>query len=113
WVILLLVFSFLLGMTTMKLYYTEKALEGNQATGSQAQIAAPDDSNPLGEQVDVEIGSLPVSGNENAKVTIVEFSDFQCPFCKRFFDETYSQLKRDYVDTGKVKFYYRHLPLTI
>lgn len=113
WVILLLVFSFLLGMTTMKLYYTEKALEGNQATGSQAQIAAPDDSNPLGEQVDVEIGSLPVSGNENAKVTIVEFSDFQCPFCKRFFDETYSQLKRDYVDTGKVKFYYRHLPLAI
>lgn len=113
WVILLLVFSFLLGMTTMKLYYTEKALNGLQPTGQTAQIAAPDTGNPLGEEVDIEVGSLPVSGEENAKVTIVEFSDFQCPYCKRFFDETLAQIKKDYVDTGKAKLYYRHLPLAI
>jgi protein-disulfide isomerase len=41
---------------------------------------------------------------------IVEFSDFQCPFCKRFYDETYQQLLAAY--PGKIRFVYRHLPLT-
>lgn len=50
-------------------------------------------------------------GNENAKVTIVEFSDFQCPFCRSFFTATYAQLKKDYIDTGKVRLVFRHYPL--
>ena len=54
----------------------------------------------------------PFMGDENAPVTIVEFSDYQCPFCKRFRDQTLDQLKVEYVDTGKVKFVYRDFPLT-
>lgn len=54
----------------------------------------------------------PVIGNKNAKITMYEFSDFQCPFCKRFFDETYNQIKTKYVDTGKVKIVFRHFPLS-
>ncbi len=50
-------------------------------------------------------------GNANAKVTIVEFSDFQCPFCRSFYNDTFLQLKKDYIDTGKVRFIYRYYPL--
>ena len=53
-----------------------------------------------------------VIGDKKAKVTIVEFSDFQCPFCKNFFDATLPSIKRDYIDKGSVKLVYRHYPLT-
>ncbi|HLD07246.1 MAG TPA: DsbA family protein [Candidatus Nanoarchaeia archaeon] len=54
----------------------------------------------------------PALGKENAPVTIVEFSDFQCPFCSRFRTETFDQIKSQYIDTGKVRFVYRDFPLT-
>lgn len=60
----------------------------------------------------LEMGHLPVKGQENAPVTIVEFSDFECPFCGRFYSETLDQLTTEYIDTGKVKLYYRHYPLS-
>ncbi len=53
----------------------------------------------------------PVLGANNAKVTIVEFSDFQCPYCQSFFQNTFPQIKSKYIDTGKVKLVYRHFPL--
>lgn len=59
----------------------------------------------------VDTGHLPVLGDENASVTIVEFSDLECPFCEQFFKGAYPQIKKDYIDTGKVKMYYRHYPL--
>ena len=54
----------------------------------------------------------PFLGDANAPVTIVSFEDYQCPFCKRAFDQTFPQLKRDYIDTGKVKYVYRDFPLS-
>lgn len=54
----------------------------------------------------------PMLGNAKAKVTIVEFSDFQCPFCRTFWSNTYSQIKRDYIDTGKVRLVFRDYPLS-
>ncbi|PIR55219.1 disulfide bond formation protein DsbA [Candidatus Peregrinibacteria bacterium CG10_big_fil_rev_8_21_14_0_10_36_19] len=51
-------------------------------------------------------------GDANAPVTIVEFSDFQCPFCKRFADGAFAQLKSEYIDTGKVKLVFRDFPLS-
>jgi len=53
----------------------------------------------------------PFIGDENAPVTMVEFSDFQCPFCGRFRSQTFDQIKAKYIDTGKVKFVYRDFPL--
>ncbi len=53
-----------------------------------------------------------VLGNENAPVTIIEFSDYQCPFCERFWSQTYPSIKSEYIDTGKVKLIYRDFPLT-
>lgn len=50
-------------------------------------------------------------GSATAPVAIVEFSEFQCPFCRRFQDQTMAQIKQQYVDTGKVRYVFRHLPL--
>ncbi|MBI2105935.1 DsbA family protein [Candidatus Woesearchaeota archaeon] len=54
----------------------------------------------------------PVLGDKNAKLTIIEFSDFQCPFCKRARDDAIKQLEEQYIKTGKVKLVYRDFPLT-
>lgn len=64
-----------------------------------------------GTPVTVDAGHLPVLGSESAPVTIVEFSDLECPFCNQFFKNTLPQIKKEYIDTGKVKMYYRHYPL--
>lgn len=62
-------------------------------------------------KVMISLEDDPVRGSKNAPVTVVEFSDFQCPFCARFYQQTYSQLLETYVDTGKVKFVYKDMPL--
>ena len=50
-------------------------------------------------------------GRDTAPVTMVEFTDYQCPFCRRFETESFAQLKKNYIDTGKVRFVSRDLPL--
>lgn len=56
-------------------------------------------------------GSNPVKGNAKAPVLMVQFSDFQCPFSKRFYKEVFPQIEKEYISTGKVKFAYRDFPL--
>jgi len=58
--------------------------------------------------VNVSAGHFPVKGNTKAKVTIIEFADFRCPFCEQFFTNTMPQIIKDYVDTGKAKFAFRN-----
>jgi protein-disulfide isomerase len=50
-------------------------------------------------------------GKSGAKVTIVEFSDYQCPFCARYSNETFPQIDRDYIQTGQVKYVFRDFPI--
>lgn len=54
----------------------------------------------------------PFLGNPSALVEVVEFSDFQCPFCRRFWQTIFPPLKKKYIDSGKVKFVYRDFPLS-
>ena len=105
----LIIFAFLLGMLTNKVMYLEKA-----ATAPAPSVAAdPNQPPPPPDVVEgLETGKLPLLGNKDAKVTIIEFSDFQCPFCKAYFDDSHSKINDTYVKTGKVKFAYRHFPLT-
>ncbi len=49
-----------------------------------------------------------VLGDAKAKVTIIEFADFRCPFCEKFFTQAEANIKKDYVDTGKVRFVFKH-----
>jgi len=59
----------------------------------------------------VSLDDDPVKGDANAPVTVVEFSDFQCPFCSRFYTQTLPALQENYIDTGKIKLVYKDLPL--
>lgn len=58
-------------------------------------------------KVTVGIGHFPVLGDKNAKVTVVVFADLRCPYCEKFYTDTESQIIKDYVDTGKIKFAFR------
>lgn len=87
---------------------------GNDNLG-RAVAPSPNPTIPTGvASVNAEdyIDDDPFIGNKNAPLTMIEFSDFQCPFCKRFRDQTFDQLKSQYIDTGKVKFVYRDFPLS-
>lgn len=61
------------------------------------------------ERLNVSADDDPSIGPADAPVTIIEFSDYQCPFCKRFRDQTLDQLLKTY--EGKVRFVYRDFPL--
>lgn len=61
----------------------------------------------------VAVGSNPLKGNPEAKVLMVEFSDFQCPYSKRFYKQIFPQIEKEYIATGKVKAVYRDYPLSI
>jgi protein-disulfide isomerase len=61
--------------------------------------------------VRTSVADAPMLGRADAPVTLVEFSDYQCPFCQRFFATTLPALKKDYVDTGKVRYVFRDFPL--
>lgn len=61
--------------------------------------------------VRTSVADAPMLGRADAPVTLVEFSDYQCPFCRRFFETTLSAIKKHYVDTGKVRYVFRDFPL--
>jgi protein-disulfide isomerase len=79
------------------------------------QTAQPDNAQPtpvvIKDPSTLFTTADPMIGNPKAKVTIVEFSDFQCPFCRAFWNDTYAQIKKLYIDTGKVRFVTRAYPL--
>jgi len=73
--------------------------------GPPARAAAP------AVPVKVSVANRPSMGRADAPVTLVEFSDYQCPFCRRHVTSTLPELKRDYVDRGKVRYVYRDFPI--
>ena len=81
----------------------------------QPQIQAPPAQPPAAgfnpATAKVAITGAPTLGRADAPVTIVEFSDFECPFCQRHFTQTWPEIKRDYVDTGKVRYVFLDFPL--
>jgi protein-disulfide isomerase len=59
----------------------------------------------------VSIAGAPIRGSEAARVVLVEFSDFQCPYCGRYVRDTLPRLNQDYVDSGKIRYAFRQFPL--
>lgn len=80
----------------------------NAAPAAQQQAAQPNPSGP----VKVNITDNPILGDKSAKLTLVEFSDYECPFCKKSFTELLPDLKKNYIDTGKLRLVYKNLPLS-
>ena len=54
-----------------------------------------------------------ISGNENAKITIIAYESLTCSHCANFHNDVYPQLKKEYIDTGLAKIEFRHFPLDI
>jgi protein-disulfide isomerase len=59
----------------------------------------------------IDPGSNQFKGERTAKLTLVEFSDYQCPFCARYVRDTYPQIHKEYVETGKLRYVFLDLPL--
>lgn len=75
-------------------------------------------SSPEGAEVDPAVDRLriagePFKGSSAARVVIIEYSDFECAFCGKYARETFPRVDETYVLTGKVKYYFRDLPLPI
>jgi len=62
-------------------------------------------------EASVSIDDDPMIGSESAPLVIVEFSDYECPFCARFYGDTLTKIKEDYIETDKLRFVYRDFPL--
>ena len=60
----------------------------------------------------INVGDAPVKGDDKAKVMIVEFSDYECPFCGRFYTGSLPELNKNYVETGKAKLAFKDFPLS-
>jgi protein-disulfide isomerase len=73
----------------------------------QAEKNAP--AGPARAKLDLQ--GFQMLGAKDAPLTLVEFTDYQCPYCQRFHVTVFNDLKKNYIDTGKVRFYSRDLPL--
>jgi protein-disulfide isomerase len=59
----------------------------------------------------IDLSGAEMLGSPTAPITVVEFTDYQCPFCQRFHVSVFGDMKKLFIDTGKVRFYSRDLPL--
>jgi protein-disulfide isomerase len=75
-----------------------------------SQRAVQDGVAPSG-PVRASVADAPTLGRADAPVTLVEFSDYQCPFCQRFFATTFPALLKDYIETGRLRYVFRDYPL--
>jgi protein-disulfide isomerase len=91
-----------------ELQAAREALQGRPAAApAQAQAPAPAPE----AQIVLNIDGAPIKGDKNAKVTLIEFTDYQCPFCSRHFRDTLPQIVNDYVKAGKVRYVLKEFPL--
>jgi protein-disulfide isomerase len=82
------------------------------ALGAASVRAAADDTAGGPRVVHLRLDDKEYSlGRADAPLTMVEFTDYQCPYCRAFQAQTFAQLKKNYIDTGKLRFIVRDLPL--
>ena len=81
-------------------------------SGAAAAAAAPPDTGALAlDARAVRADTARIAGDTTATLWIIEASDYQCPFCARFHQETFPTIEAEYIRTGKVRFAYVHMPL--
>lgn len=112
---LLVLAAFAIGSMWTQLKMLKNPSVGGQGAGQQAaQPQAPEEPTEVTAAIWKEIINNPVAvkGEAKAKVTLVEFTDYQCPYCKRYVDQTLSQIEKEYIATGKIRYILRDLPLS-
>jgi protein-disulfide isomerase len=89
------------------------AASAHQVTASTGDVApAGGGLSGLSDSVSANADKARIRGAETAPVWLVEISDFQCPFCKQWHDETFAKIDQEYVKTGKVRMAYLNFPLS-
>ncbi len=83
------------------------APSGTTGGTTGADVPPPTPTNETPPEVDDD-ASL---GSDDATITMIEFTDYQCPFCSRHYTQTHGEIKKNYIDTGKVKLVVRDFPL--
>jgi len=112
----LVILAFAIGILTGYVVWgaaprSQQAIVNDPSVAQGTVVEAPAVTQaPQFTRYDIPFEGFPSQGPLDAPIVIVEFSDFQCPFCKRFQDETAEQLLAAYPD--QIRFVYRHLPLT-
>jgi protein-disulfide isomerase len=86
------------------------AEEGRLAEAYQSQPATNNNPPQAGQPVAVPLSDEPAKGSPDAPITIVEYSDYQCPFCLRHFQQTLPQLQ-SYIDAGQVRYVFKDFPI--
>ena len=85
-----------------------KVLEALLITAKSGRVAPPTDDKVTLATVPTEF----VMGKPDAPLTMVKFTDLQCPFCREFHVSAFERIKREYIDTGRLRFISRDLPQT-
>ena len=76
----------------------------------QVKPAQPQEEAPTRAKI-TDLSGVSMLGSKTAPLTIVEYTDYQCPFCQRFHVTAFGELKKAYIDTGKVRFFSKDMPL--
>ena len=87
-------------------FYSSPQLE--EATGGNVRVAVEDVSE---RQLTTSLKGVATKGDESASLVVLEFGDFQCPFCGRFARDTFGELDRDFIVTRKIQYAFRNFPL--
>lgn len=86
--------------------------EGNVGTQKDVQPTPKQQPSKLDpSRIDASIDDDPIKGSKDATVTIIEFSEYQCPFCEKFFTQTLPLIEKNYINTGKARLVFRDFPL--
>jgi len=108
-VIASLLLSFLLGYQVGN--FDSNIPTVQESIGSQIQNSQGSNQPSTNTLIQLTIDDDPLLGDINAPITIIEYGDFQCPFCKRFHDETLPLIKSNYIDKGLINMVWKDFPL--
>ena len=82
-----------------------------QAMGPRPGAAGAGAPSPGAITKSLTIAGRPSRGNAKAKITVVEYADYECPYCGKYGTEVYSQIDRDYIKTNKVQYVFKNYPI--
>jgi protein-disulfide isomerase len=105
--------SILFALTVVaRLAIVDRHLEPSDASSKEPRVQQAVPAGAVSDVQNVVVQPSPSrDGPGSARVAMIEFSDFQCPFCGRYARDVYPGLRRAYVDTGRVSYLFRHFPL--
>jgi len=110
--ILVVIGAYLLGVSKTKSEYMGKGQASAAPAVAGEQTVEEEKTELSAEEWEmITKDAKQVKGQEGARVTIVEFTDYQCPYCARYVEEAYQEIMKQYLEKGQVKYILRDLPL--